>query len=442
MPPGTAIKLMDNNFEYYQRPVQEKPHKGKYFLGGMAAGLGVALFLAAVVFIFVAIGKIASTDYSEPVAGNQHENSTTGEPATEQAVTEELVQKMELVEQVIDRYFYQEETDKQAMVDSILKGMVSSLGDPYSEYYTAEELQETLESIQGVYYGIGAYVAMDTDMGLAKISGIIDGAPASEVDIRVDDYIYAVGGEETYGLSLTEVVNLIKGPEYTKVVITFLRDGEYVDVEVERRKVESPTVQQEMFDDGMAYIQITEFDEVTIDQFTEALAVAKGSGMKGLIIDLRANPGGSLNAVVEIARRILPEGLIVYTEDREGNRKEYSCDGKRELEVPLVVLIDGNSASASEILAGAIKDYGLGTLVGTTTFGKGIVQQPITLSDGSAVKLTISTYYTPNGINIHGTGVEPDIVCEFDGDRYYSEEEYDNQLEKAKEVLAELIKNQ
>lgn len=410
-------------------------------MGGLATGLGVAIFISAVMFIVVAVGKLASVDYSEPVAGREPQTELeNGESSVSGvAVTDEVVQKMELIEQVIDRYFYQEETDKQAMIDSIYKGMVSSLGDPYSEYFTAAELQETLEGIQGVYYGIGAYVSMDTDMGLAKISGIIEGAPASEVDIRVNDYIYKVDGQETYGLSLNEVVSLIKGPEGTTVLITFYRDGDYVDVEVERRQVESPTVNQEMFENGMAYIQITEFDAVTVDQFTEALAVARGSGMKGLILDLRANPGGSLDAVNEVARRMLPEGLIVYTEDRNGKRKEYLCDGKRKLEVPLVVLIDGNSASASEILAGAIKDYKLGTLVGTTTFGKGIVQQPISLSDGSAVKLTISTYYSPNGNNIHGVGVEPDIVCEFDGERYYSDEKYDNQLEKAKEVLMELM---
>jgi len=425
---------------YYQRPVEPKPQKGKYFLGGVAAGLGVAVLISAIMFIIVAIGKIANADYTTPVAGKDPDSGVEGTLLEGSGtINEDVIQKMELIEQVIDRYFYQEETDKQAMIDSIYKGMVSSLGDPYSEYYTAEELQETLEGIQGLYYGIGAYVSMDTTMGLAKISGIIDGAPASEVDVRVNDYIYKVNGQETYGMTLNEVVSLIKGPEGTTVLITFYRDGDYVDVEVERRQVESPTVNQEMFENGISYIQITEFDEVTIDQFTEALAVSRGSGMKGLIIDLRANPGGSLNAVVEIARRILPEGLIVYTEDREGNRKEYSCDGKRKLEVPLVVLIDGNSASASEILAGAVKDYKLGTLVGTTTYGKGIVQQPITLSDGSAVKLTISTYFTPNGINIHGTGVEPDVVCEFDGERYYSEEAYDNQLEKAKEILAEMI---
>lgn len=163
--------------------------------------------------------------------------------------------------------------------------------------------------------------------------------------------------------------------------------------------------------------------------------------MQGMILDLRGNPGGSLNAVTEMARMILPEGLIVYTEDKSGKRSEYTCDGKRQLEVPLVVLVDSNSASASEIMAGAIKDYGIGTLVGTTTFGKGIVQQIMPFRDGSAVKLTISAYYTPNGNNIHGIGIEPDVECEFDAEAYYGSEEHpDNQLEKAKEVLLEKMK--
>ncbi len=242
---------------------------------------------------------------------------------------------------------------------------------------------------------------------------------------------------------MTEAVSLIKGPEGTEVTLTLIRDGEpdYLEMLVRRAKVESPTVNQKMLDEDIAYIQITEFDDVTTDQFADALATVRASEMKGLILDLRGNPGGNLNTVVDISRMLLPQGLIVYTEDKEGKRVEYSCDGSKKLDVPLVVLVDGNSASASEILSGAIKDYGIGTLVGTTTFGKGIVQQIIPFNDGSAVKITISAYYTPNGNNIHGIGIEPDVVCEFDGETYYAtEDHYDNQLEKAKEVLREKLK--
>ncbi len=436
--------------DFQQREQQKKnikSVKSRYFWGGIATGMGVSLVLVMCsLFVVGIMNYIGLENYSGPKQqiviqdGQNPGDGTTEIVVTSEVVNQDVIEKMQDIEQVIDECFYQEDIDKEAMVDAIYKGMVSSLGDPYSEYFTTEELEELIQGIEGVYYGIGCYVSLDTSMGLAKISGIISGAPAEEVDIRPNDYIYAVDGVETYGMTLNEVVALIKGPEGTKVLITFLRDGEYLDIEVERRKVVAPTVETEMFDSGIAYIQISEFDEVTIEQFADALKDARKQDMKGLIIDLRANPGGSLNAVVEISKQLLPKGLIVYTEDREGNRKEYSCDGKKELEVPLVVLIDGNSASASEILAGAIKDYGIGTLVGTNTFGKGIVQQAISLGDGTAVKLTISTYYSPNGNNIHGEGVAPDVVCEFDGERYYSEEAYDNQLEKAKEVLQGLIR--
>ena len=186
----------------------------------------------------------------------------------------------------------------------------------------------------------------------------------------------------------------------------------------------------------MAYIRITEFDDVTVDQFTEAYAVCKGSDMKGLIIDLRSNPGGSMNAVCDIAEKILPEGLIVYTEDKYGQKMEYTCEGKTPIEVPLVVLVDGYSASASEILAGAVKDYEIGTIMGTTTYGKGIVQRVINLSDGSALKLTVSKYFTPNGNDIHGVGIEPDIEVTL-GEEYFNNPsiENDNQLQKAIELL-------
>ena len=278
--------------------------------------------------------------------------------------------------------------------------------------------------------------------GFPKISGVIEGAPAEAADLRANDLIYEVDGESTYGLSLTEAVSMIKGPEGTDVVLTIVREGAtgFLEVTITRAKVEATTVNQEMLEDGMAYIQVTEFDDVTVDQFAEALAVSRGSGMKGLILDLRANPGGNLDSVVEMCRMILPKGMIVYTENKKGQRNEYTCDGERELEVPLVVLVDMNSASASEIMAGAIKDYGIGTLVGTTTFGKGIVQQVMPFRDGSAVKMTISAYFTPKGNNIHGLGIEPDVLCEFDGEAYYGSEDHpDNQLEKAKEVLKGLM---
>ncbi len=409
---------------------------GKFFWGGLFTGLIMSLLVVSSVYV---VNRIQYAHKSGQTVGlhtrEESQENTDGATVTGEAVSDDTVAKMKVIENVIDTYFYKEDVDKDTMVDGIFKGMVESLGDPYSEYYSKEELESLYQSSYGVYYGVGAYVSLDTTTGLAKISGIIAGTPAEEEGLRAEDIIYKVDDVDVTGLSLQETVSLIKGDENTTVKLTLIRDGREIEKEVTRRKVESPTVNFKMLDDGMAYIQITEFDTVTVDQFTEAMAMARGNDMKGLILDLRSNPGGNLSSVVSIGRQMLPEGLIVYTEDRDGNRDEYSCDGSKELDVPMVVLVNGNSASASEILAGAIKDYGIGTLVGTTTFGKGIVQRPIELSDGSAVKLTISSYYTPNGINIHGIGIEPDVECEFDSERYYSDEAYDNQLEKAKEVL-------
>jgi len=192
--------------------------------------------------------------------------------------------------------------------------------------------------------------------------------------------------------------------------------------------------------ENIGYLQITEFDDVTPDQFAEGMAELREKDMQGLIIDLRSNPGGSLQAVCEIARQLLPKGLIVYTVDRDGNRDDYTCDGEHEIDIPVVVLVNQYSASASEILSGAIKDYKIGTLVGTTTFGKGIVQRIFDLKDGTAVKLTVSDYYTPNGNNIHGIGIEPDVEIEFDADAY-AEDKTDNQLEKGIEVMEKLLDN-
>ena len=357
-------------------------------------------------------------------------------------INDDTVEKLEALEDVIEEYYYRDEDiDTDAMIEGMYAGLVDSLGDPYSVYYTAEEWQEMMADTEGIYYGIGAYVSLDTTTGFAKISGIIANTPAEEAGLRENDIIYLVEGETTQGLELTEVVSKIKGEEGTTVHLTIYREGEpdYLEIDVTRRKIESPTVSYEMYDNGIGYIQITEFDEVTTDQFAEALAVIKGSHAKGLILDLRSNPGGSLPVVVDIARSILPKGLIVYTEDKYGERDEYTCDGKNELKIPLVVLINGNSASASEILAGAVKDYNKGTLIGTTTFGKGIVQRVLPLTDGTALKLTISAYYTPSGNNIHGIGIEPDIECEFDSDAYY-DEGIDNQLERAMQEIEKMIK--
>lgn len=407
------------------------------YVPGFITGILASAFIVLVVGLALLVYRGYTEDEQQWLKDEEEERDEQDE-----VLDEETLEKIADIEELIQKYYYEEDIDESLMEEGVYRGMVDALGDPYTVYYTPEELQELMEQTTGVYYGIGAYVGLDTVTGYPKIVSPIAGAPAEEADLRPDDIIYEVNGESTYGKDLDSVVAMIKGEEGTTVTLTIVRSTEtdYMYVEVERRKVETPTIETEMFEDGIAYIQIVEFSETTVDQFADALAVARESGMKGLIIDLRANPGGSLSAVVDIARMLLPKGLVTYTEDKYGSRKEYSCDGKHEFDLPLVVLVDGNSASASEVLAGAIKDYGIGTLVGTTTFGKGIVQQIIGLEDGSALKVTVSSYYSPKGNNIHGTGIAPDLECEFDSEAYYGEEAYDNQLEYAKEVLLDMIR--
>lgn len=361
--------------------------------------------------------------------------SENDDEAMDTAITNELIQKLRTLESAIDVYYYQEGVDYKDLQNGIFSGIVEALDDPYSTYYTPEELEKVTADNEGIYYGIGAYVGLDTNLSMPKITGIIKNTPAEEAGLRENDVITAVGEISTYQMATEEVVTYIRGEEGTYVDLTVYREGEpdYLQLTVERRKVESPTVNSEMKGE-IGYIQITGFEEVTVHQFEEAYEDLQKQGMKGLIIDVRSNPGGLLTSVLDISRQILPKGLIVYTEDKYGHKEEYTCDGKNEIDIPLVVLINGNSASASEILAGAVQDYGIGTIVGTTTYGKGVVQNIFGLKDGSAVKLTISNYFTPNGNNIHGIGVKPDVEVELDVDKYY-DEDIDTQIEKAIEIL-------
>ncbi len=352
----------------------------------------------------------------------------------------EVKQKVNELEDIIDRDFIDSVSDDQ-LSEGMYRGIMESLNDPYAEYYNTEEWIEMQNDTEGIYFGIGAYLMKDMDYLYPRVTGIIDNTPAQEAGLKTDDIIVEVEGEEVYDMSLTDVVNRIRGEEGTKVHLKIIRgadtaDREELEFDVERRKVETPTVTSEMKDNNIGYIRISEFDTVTVDQFAEALAEVKGKNATGLIIDLRDNPGGSLKSVVDIAGMLLPAGKVVYTEDKYGRQDVYECDGKHEINIPMAVLVNGNSASASEILAGAIKDYKKGTLIGTTTFGKGIVQRIFELKDDSAVKLTVSHYYTPNGNDIHKVGIAPDVELEFDREAY-EKDETDNQLQKAIEILSE-----
>lgn len=407
---------------------EEKKSSGKSFLGGMLFGMLTVLLIGVCVYV----GKLAYDLFAVREAG-------AGNAGGGSVVSAETVQKMKTIEEVINTYYYGNEVTAGDLQNGVYKGMMDALGDPYSEYYSTEELEDAVNSNQGISYGIGAYISINKEMNMAMINGVMEDSPAQEAGLREGDIIYKVGEEFTQGLSLTRVVNMVKGREGTTVQITIYREGEadYLDMEIVRAKqIETTTVDSGIVEDheNIGYLRIREFDGVTVDQYTEAMAVLKEQGMEAMILDLRSNPGGDLTAVVDIARKILPAGLVVYTEDKQGERKEYTCDGKNELQMPLVVLVNEYSASASEILAGAIQDYNKGTLIGTTTYGKGIVQRIHRLDDGTALKLTVSAYFTPSGRNIHGIGIEPDIELEYDYEANEADGT-DNQVLKAVEVL-------
>ena len=399
------------------------------FLPGLLVGILATVIVVGIIFaLFGGSTGGSNLSLSAPASG--------GSGGT--AVDAKTVDKLKLLEQYIDYYYYKsDEISKEDMQNGMYKGLVDSLGDVYSCYFTPQEYQSLQQQTTGVYFGIGAYVSKDVESGACVISGVIKDTPAEAAGLMEGDVIYSVEGKEMNGLELEEVVSYIKGDEGTKVHITIYRNGEPIEMELTRARVTSPTVDSEMKENGIGYLQITEFDDVTTAQFEENFASLKEQGMKGLIIDLRSNPGGNVTTVCEIAEKLLPEGLVFYMEDKNGKRTEYPCKGA-DFDLPLVVLVNEYSASAAEILSGAIKDAGIGKLVGKKTFGKGIVQTVAPLDDGSAIKLTIANYYTRNGNDIHLKGIEPDIEVDMDADAYL-ENKIDTQLEKAIEVLTEMM---
>lgn len=416
----------------------------KNFLTGFLAGLCGAVLVFALVggATYVHVKNDLQEQLTPAEDVSAAENSE--EDASEEDAYDEIENKLTFMKMLIEAY-YLDDVNPEDFATGIYRGFIESLDDPYSTYYTKEEYSNLMESSSGVYHGIGAVVSQDVKTGVITIVKPYKDGPAYNVGLLPDDIIYMVEGEEVTGMDLTEVVGKMKGKAGTEVNISIVREGEAkpIDFTVVRQKISIPTIEFEMLEDDIGYILISEFDEITISQFIDAIKTLEKKGMKGLIVDVRDNPGGLLDAVVAMLDRLLNEGLIVYTEDKYKNREPLYAEDKNQFNKPLVVMINGNSASASEIFAGAIQDYEIGTVVGTTSFGKGIVQKVMPLKDGTAIKLTVSKYFTPKGRNIHGTGIVPDVEVEL------SEElrqmvtiphDKDNQLQKAIEVLKEKMK--
>ncbi len=349
------------------------------------------------------------------------------------------------LESYIKDYFLKE-VDEERLMEGQLKGMFQALEDPYSVYMTQEEFKDFTEHTKGVYGGIGVIVTPGED-NLITVVAPIEGTPGERAGLKTGDKIIKVEGKEFTADNMDKAVKLMKGEPNTKVNITILRkdkDGknEYIDMEIVREEIRLVTVKSDIIDDNIGYIRITSFDELTYEDFKKELKTLVDKKVSGIILDLRYNPGGLLDVCVDIADEFLDEGVVVYTETRKGERT-YEKSSAKHVDLPLVVLVNEGSASASEILAGAIKDRNRGILIGNKTFGKGIVQRIRQLPDGSGFKLTVSEYFTPNGTSIHGIGIEPDIVVDLPED---VEEigienlDKDTQLKVAIEKMKEMIK--
>ena len=398
---------------------------------------GFIVTFVVMLIIFLIVGGIFI--FAMIVSGSFNYGLFYGKPS-ESIVDDEAEDKIETLQSIIEKY-YLNEYSREDMQNGLYKGLLESLGDPYSVYYTEEEYSEMTEDSEGVFEGIGAYLSQDPDTMVVTVTRPIPDSPAEKAGILAGDIIVEVDEENVEGDDLNITVAKIRGKAGSKVKIGVKREGRdgIIRFDIVRASVESMTVDSKMLDNSIGYIQISEFDDITYNQFLKAFNELKREEMTGLIIDLRDNPGGSVKTCVEIADELLPEGLIVYTEEKDGTRDEYTSSGENYYDGPLVVLVNGNSASAAEILTGAIKDYGTGTILGTTTFGKGIVQRILPLGDGTGVKVTIASYFTPNGTDLHGVGIEPDEELELDVDAYL-EDKTDNQLDRAVEIVKSMIK--
>ena len=329
------------------------------------------------------------------------------------------VNKFSQVRDILKQDYYKK-VDENILVEGAVSGLADSLLDPYTVYFNKDQMNSFMEKSQGSYVGIGVSVNTDSN-GVLTIIEPFQNSPAKLAGLKQGDKIIKVDDKDVTALrDESMIISMIKGTENTKVKLTVYRSSEEktLSFDVTRKRIKASNIKSEILTGNIGYIKLVMFDSEIAGYFERDLEKMLSKGIKGLIIDLRDNPGGSYEQVVLIADRLLPEGLIVYTEDRNQKKQEKKSD-KKELGLPLVLLINGNSASASEILAGAVKDHQYGTLVGTKSFGKGLVQELRTLSDGSGIKVTISRYFTPAGVCIQGIGIKPDMQID-------STEEYNN----------------
>ena len=417
-----------NDLRRNAQPPRKKKSQG--FASGMIIG-AVSAFMAVILLILsVAAVCIAKGYIHIGVNGDVYIQSDA--VTDSDGIGSEVEGKLNAIDSVLESFYFGDVDDETAK-DNIYKAYLSSYGDKYTMYYTADEYKALKESTNGKFYGIGAVCQLSGEGGVLLVD-VYDNGAGYQAGLRSGDRVVNVDGRDITGMELSSAVALIKGDKGTSVTLEVIRGTERLTFSAVRDAVEAKKVSYTLLDNNIGYLSISQFEEVTTKQFKAAVEDLQSQGMKGLVIDIRNNPGGLLDTVVGMLKYMLPDGLIVYTEDKQGNRKEYKGQDNDEFNLPLAVIVNGNSASASEIFAGAIQDYGKGTIIGTQTYGKGIVQTVKPLTDGSAIKFTIAKYFTPKGQDIHGKGVTPDMVVEYDTDA-----DVDTQLDAAiKNVEAQI----
>ncbi|MBS5855069.1 MAG: S41 family peptidase [Clostridium sp.] len=342
--------------------------------------------------------------------------------------------KLSSIEQIVDKD-YLGEIDENKIFDETIKGYVEGLNDEYSQYFTKEELDKyKTDNIEGQFVGIGVYIIQDTEKNAIRVLAPIKGSPAEKAGILAGDYIVKVDDQAYTGEQITEATNKMKGKEGTKVKIQIIRDEKNLDFEVERANVRVNPVEADIYEENIGYLKISSFDQGSGSEVTKKVEELKEKNIKSLMIDLRNNGGGIVDEAIEIADLFTnKDSTLLITKDKHGNENISKAKKDKVIEVPIIVLTNENTASASEILAGALKDNNVAKIVGTTTFGKGVIQELLTMKDGTGLKLTTNEYYTPNRNKINKVGIEPDEKIELP-------EEYKNILSIPKEVDTQLNK--
>lgn len=408
----------------------KKMRRRSMLYGVLTGALGTITALLIIIAVLTSIGYIGF-ERNTGSSGNAGAQNNT-EASSSSVISESLENKIKYMLYIMESVGLYE-VDYDSLVDGMLHGLVNGLDDDYAAYYNEEELEIVNQSNAGTYYGIGVTVQQDEETGLVTVVDVTEDGPAEAAGVQAEDIIYTVGDEAVTGMDINTLVSKIKGEEGTTVSVTFYRPstGEYLTHELERANLKQIMVYGEMLEDNIGYIRIKNFEAVTYEQLKETIDTLKAQGMEAVVLDLRSNTGGLLTSLVPVANEFLPEGTILTIEDKNGVVEEYKSDAEPFLDLPMVVLVNGYTASAAESLTGAIQDYGVGTIIGTTTFGKGIVQNTYDIGDGTSIKLTIAKYMTPSGRCIQDEGITPDIEVELD------DSGTDNQLDKALEVLKE-----